>query len=567
MAADWRRAACVILAGAVSIAVFFRAQLGDGFSHVFGEPYDGNIAIAILEHWFRVFQGRAAWRVTGYFYLHPDTLGYNDGYVLYGVLYAPWRAIGCDPYLASDLVNMVVKATGFACFHLFARRALQMRFGWSLLGAALFTTANDSMVQASHVQLLAVAFAPLLALLVWQAGAAWASGFAVRAACWGCAASAFYGAWLLSTFYMAWFFGLFACLSACLAGVAALPGVGAPAWRLHRPHRPPVWPLLVVFACLALSVWPFVSVYLPKAAETGMHRFTAVRPFVPSVSDLLNVGPNNLIVGPLYGMWKIKAGVQAPDGGEAMVGFPPLLLLLALCGMARYGRANAQIPGWPRVLALATLLALILSVHLGGWMPWRLVYALVPGGKAVRVVSRFLIFLAGPVTLLAMLYAAHLTRHWRGWQVALVAAALLLEQVNRAPPVFLNRRQENALIASIPAPPPGCHAFYARNRRLAPLNGPPALDALYHHNVDAMLIAAMTGLPTINGFSTFNPPDWNFADPARPDYLARVAGYAAAHRLGAGLCGLDLVHRRWITEPLPQMADPAGNGATEKDER
>jgi len=69
------------------------------------------------------------------------------------------------------------------------------------------------------------------------------------------------------------------------------------------------------------------------------------------------------------------------------------------------------------------------------------------------------------------------------------------------------------------------------------------LDALYPHNVDAMLLAELWRMPTINGFSTFNPPDWNFASPRAPDYDARVLAYARRHGL-RGLCRLDVRQAR-----------------------
>jgi len=74
---------------------------------------------------------------------------------------------------------------------------------------------------------------------------------------------------------------------------------------------------------------------------------------------------------------------------------------------------------------------------------------------------------------------------------------------------------------------------------------------LYSHNVDAMLIAETTNLPTINGFSTFDPPDWNFDDPTRSDYSARVAEYARKHGID-GLRGLNLADLTWNVDIAPR---------------
>ena len=67
---------------------------------------------------------------------------------------------------------------------------------------------------------------------------------------------------------------------------------------------------------------------------------------------------------------------------------------------------------------------------------------------------------------------------------------------------------------------------------------PSQLAGRYRHNVDAMLLAAYYNVPTVNGISTFNPPDWDFVNPDAPDYLARVRRYAVRHHL-RGLCVLD----------------------------
>ena len=64
-----------------------------------------------------------------------------------------------------------------------------------------------------------------------------------------------------------------------------------------------------------------------------------------------------------------------------------------------------------------------------------------------------------------------------------------------------------------------------------------------------MLLAELIRLPTVDGFSTFTPPDWSFNNPERPGYLERVRAYAVAHRL-AGLCGLDLAALRWDPAPF-----------------
>ena len=118
----------------------------------------------------------------------------------------------------------------------------------------------------------------------------------------------------------------------------------------------------------------------------------------------------------------------------------------------------------------------------------------------------------------------------------------MLEQIGTSPSVN-DRADELARIAA-PAPPADCKAFFVTQAKGQDASS----DAMsrYPHNVEAMLIAERVHLPTINGYSTFLPPGWDFADPTRGDYLERVRNYADRYRI-IGLCPLNLETLRWDT--------------------
>ena len=67
---------------------------------------------------------------------------------------------------------MAMRAVGFLGMHAACRRVLGLPFGWSLLGAALFTLSNNLFIRASHAQLFSVGFLPVLAVLLREAGSA-----------------------------------------------------------------------------------------------------------------------------------------------------------------------------------------------------------------------------------------------------------------------------------------------------------------------------------------------------------------------------------------------------------
>ncbi|MGA7966488.1 MAG: hypothetical protein WCB49_11480, partial [Gammaproteobacteria bacterium] len=272
------RLVIVALVAALSVGFFFRTQLLNYFSVLFGDRYDGVIIVALEEHWYNVFRGLARWNVTGYFYPHKDTLGYNDGLLLYGMVYSCFRSLGSDLFLSSELTNVVIKLVGFLGFFAVARRVLAVGFWPAVLGSALFVIANNSFVQADHVQLLSVGLAPLMMLLSYEAAIALYFGQRMRGTGWGLGAAAFYASWLLTSFYMSWFFGLFCIAMAAVGTVSAGTRNCAIALRIGRRE---ILPLGIIAVGFAIFLVPFLKVYLPIAAQSGMHPFGDVMLYSP----------------------------------------------------------------------------------------------------------------------------------------------------------------------------------------------------------------------------------------------------------------------------------------------
>ena len=129
--------------------------------------------------------------------------------------------------------------------------------------------------------------------------------------------------------------------------------------------------------------------------------------------------------------------------------------------------------------------------------------------------------------------------------IALLTVGLLTEEIASRPPVALDRIAAMRMLAAIAPPPASCRIFYVTGRQTVLHNDLPQAATALRPNVDAMLISAMRGVPTVNGYSTFNPPDWDFADISSARYPFAIARYAAVHDLNRGLCRLDLGTGQW----------------------
>ena len=480
----------VCAVGGLSVAVFFRHQIAGGFALLTGDRADGLIETALLEHWFNVLRGREPWDSPDFFFPTTGALAYNDGYLIYGLLHALFRTIGLDVVASSELVNICVKAIGFASFYLLSRISCGMSWNFATLGAVLFTLSCTSFVQAIHAQLLSVAFAPLLILLV-ERHLVMLPVHPRAAALWGCGAAATLDLWLMTSFYMAWFTLLLGAVSVLPVAASLLAGwrppTGLTAARL--------WPTALSLLVFVAGAVPFLALYLPKASETGGHAWAETLLYLPSLLDVVNVGAGNLLFGPADQALNHAVRPNFPTTGEHEIGLPPVLLLLFALSLPGAHRRGPLI----LLASVSCLIAWGLALHVGSATLWQAVYDHVPGARAVRVVCRLQILLVAPVVLAV---TAALAQESRRIPVPLLAALcllLVLEQIDTGSNTGLDHSGEMARLQSIPPAPAGCKAFYTASTRPGPPLLPEEIDGFYSLNVDAMMVAARIGLPTVNG--------------------------------------------------------------------
>ena len=564
---SWRRVLFrALLLGLVctaTVAFFFRNQIANGFHVLSGDRYDAVIELALLEHWRNVLGGASAASETLFFYPVHGALGYNDGYLLFGLVYSLFRAAGLDPYLSGELVNVVLRAVCFLGMYAACRRILALGIPWALLAAVLATLSENMSAQALHAQLFSVGLVPWMAVILDAAAKAFLAQERRRFLACTIAAALLFGAWLLTAFYTAWFFVFFFALFAA-ASVVLAQASSRERWRRACLGQLPA--LATAAVLMGLSLVPFLLVYLPKALETGQHGYNEVLRNTPSVLDLVNVGANNLFYGPLVARMSAYFWPPATGWSEQVAGFPLVLLALFVSATVWLWRRTDK-SGDPQMrlahaMAIAVIASWLLMIHVGNVSAWAAVYALFPGARAIRVVSRYQLLLALPVIAVATLFLARQATRTYAAVLVIVCVALIGEQIDTAPPLALIRDKELAHLNAVPPPPRSCRAFFAssawrsgfaakavpeseeaaRMRRLA--------DRVYSHNVDAMMIAETRRIPTLNGFATFVPPGWDLADAAAASYRTRVARYARRYGVQRGLCALDLDTLRWDTNPF-----------------
>ncbi|WP_410016130.1 hypothetical protein [Sodalis sp. C49] len=550
------------------IAVFFLfyTQFRTGFELLLGERFDGIIETSILQHWYNTFLGRSHWNDVGYFHPYTDTLGYNDGYFIYGVIYSFFRVLGFDIFLSSEFVNLTVKAIGYFSFYLLGRIAFNLKASYAILGALLFTLANSLVIQAPHAQLLSIAFSPLLTLLIFEyVQHLFFLNNNRQAFFYGSAAALLLSAWLITAFYMAWFYIFFTCTTFFFYALLLF---------LTRNDRAKIKfctkfykiGVIIPFGVFIISAIPFILVYMPKIKETGGHYLSSALIYAPSIANILDPSNSNFLFGDLSNYIFRTFFPQIDRTGEFQVGFPPFILISTICAVFYFNKVKKS--SFRNIfyasVAISIIFSILLIVKVNERSLWEFVWRYVPGAKGMRVTARYALFLIFPISLIATLYLAKQEAKLPKFVIFIAASILILEQINISPNQNLHRSTQLAFIESVPTPPEACKAFFVTGQRPGeyPVLSDNIILDLYPHNVDAMFISELFALRTINGFSTFNPKDWDFKLSPYDTYTKRVLAYARRNHVEDGLCEYDLYSSHWSVNPfgnLPGLIKIKGN--------
>jgi hypothetical protein len=192
------------------------------------------VEILALEHWHKTGQ------------LLPDGASiFGDGCPPYGLISSAFPFARVGPYLSAEYISIAVRTADLCGFYLAARRLLDLGPGWATLAAVAFALGSSALMPASQTELVSLAFAPALAVLLQGAAEALRTGRRTQAIAYGSPAACLSAVWLLTAAYAACVFLLLlvvATLAYLVLTRRAMPGcsagVRAPRW-CHIDAPPP----------------------------------------------------------------------------------------------------------------------------------------------------------------------------------------------------------------------------------------------------------------------------------------------------------------------------------------
>jgi hypothetical protein len=521
----------ICLCGLLTILVMFRLTIFSHFSMVGGDMADGVADTSLMEHWYNFFRGKVWWNTVGYFAPYSDTLGYNDAYFLYGIIYSFFRLFNFDPFLSRQLVLIVLAFFGYFSFY-FLARYLKYNYLICILCASLFVLSNNLQIHLGHSQLALLYFCPFIYLMAIKTIDSIRCNAVDSAYFYGFILAISLNLCLLTAYYIAWFVFLFFFIFGVI-------------WLIiyHKEVKNYFnWKVIsFIFIVFVIFFIPFFFTYLSTFKETGGHPLSELLIYTPPAWSFLNVGSDNLLFGYLYSHMHFFAK-QIPNY-EFTIGFSYFFIILVSIAIFINLKFKKNV-----VLSLTVLISLILMVKIGNFTLWKIIYYGVPGAKGLRVVARYAIFLNFPMTLLLLDLFCRI-KNKSFILFVFVGLLILLGNINKAS-AGLDRKQVMAYYDSFPLIPKSCNNFFVLPKK-ANYTSDSAILNLYFHNVDAMYLSEKYAIRTLNGLSSFTPPTWNFSAFPVASYKERVYQYILLNKVKLnGLCSLDFETKTWDEAPL-----------------
>jgi hypothetical protein len=538
-----------LVLGLLATAAWYWPMLASGFDQVPGDRGDARATVYMVEHWYQVFRGNAEILSPAMFYPAKGTIGYSEAMILHAFPYSGLRLAGVDMFTALAVPVVVFAFLNYAACYYLLRRVLRLNVVASVAGAMFFAFNSPRSNHPGHwayqaAFLLPIVAACLVRFLQGRMHITQARAFGLLAA-----AALTLAVQFLILPYQGWFAVFWLLL--LVPVVLLAPSTRLAAAQVARRFWPAFTGAALVFAG---GLIPFYLVYLRTAKAVGPRPYVLANSLTPDAWSLIQMGDRNYAWGklatavdrvhPLYST-ELNIGI----GLVPSLAFVALLLwsVKTILNDIRHPTAKGD-AGTRRAFVATVILACALFYAVGmrywdGASPWRLVYELVPGADGLRAIARYVLVLALPISIgfamaihkcLEAISARPAVLARRAMTAGLlgVVAFGIFEQFAR-PRTFSARSELSRVEALAASLPDDCAVFFAA---AAPVQVP----MKHEYQIDAMLVSAISGVPTVNGYSGHEPPGWTLREVETPDYEQRVARWIAMNHVAGPVCRLEI---------------------------
>lgn len=490
------------------------------FTSVPGDLGDARFNSVILEHLYRWVGGRdhSLWSPE-FFYPFQGTLAFSDNHFGTGMVYMLFRWLGFTRegayngwFLVGALLNYLVTY--------FVLRRLNFSDLAAAAGAFVFAFALPAELhQNGHAQLIYRYAIPLAALGFFHALETGRAYYFWQVFL-----------WVAVEFFCSIYLGIF------LVYLLAASVLGASFFKWGRgrllhicssiPGETPLRKLIFYGVALLslVAVGLLLFQYHKVSREYGFVRTPG------EISELLPRLGSYLVADRSMFSWVGKRFAHVPARWEQQMFVGAGIMLFAIFGaIATIASKRNETVG--RVALMSFLILFIVTLHVGGHSIYLLLIK-IPGLSAVRVVSRIILVMLFPISILVAVGIDRVRNFGilqnRNAMIAFSVGLVVLLGAETA-----SYEADNELIAvwrgrviSMRTLLPARHV----DRPILYISRSHA-EPFYSSELDAMILGQEIGMPTLNGYSGNTPPGYEFEQEPCTPYINRLFGYADFHNL------------------------------------
>ena len=516
----------------VGFFFFYRMAILSGLDQIPGDLLDVQLIVFLQEHVFKSLLGEVNFLSPSMFYPVPNTLGYSDAMLAPGLIYGVFRILGFEVFSASLLGLMASSIATFLICFLFNRKIVGLSVVYASLGATLFTFSAARLNQMNHQQLQPIFLVLIMCWIISRTVSERRSitSFRVLKNC--IVLALLFHLQLLTAFYTAWFFGVFLFLCCCVI-------IGHPILRrefvffVSKFRKPLVFAALIFLVCAL----PFLYIYMPVADEFGLRSYRNVKEMLPYFRSYFWMGRENFAWSWLKDYLRIE---NKPLHWEHRIGLGIIWTVgfVMISAWAIRVLKNVNLENSQRkevifsICAVSCFIFWLLTLQVNGYSLWIVPYEVIPGAGAVRAVSRYILVVSFPLSCIFAYWLQKKSESfnacWKKILILAIGCCAIAEQLGSTG--AFSSSQQMARINQMKAQiRDGCEAFYL----LAPEKSSRWLPT---YQTDALIVSALTGIPTLNGYSGLAPKKWNLGNPTSRDYLNKVQKWRALWKLEGKIC-------------------------------
>jgi len=468
-----------------------------------GDIGDSRLSMLWMEHWRNsLITFERPWNIPT-FYPLTNTMSGSDTYLLQGIVHTILRVLGFDIFSAYPLsillLNVLGNLSGLA-----VSRVLKFSFTQTSIVVILYGTLNVFWLSRTHVQIL---LASWLGWIVYFGIKAWKTHSKKHFFLFFQTIILVLLSYGYAIIFLFYFFLFFVTLSVVFgAEFRSILANFKVAWKN----------IFIGLLCASPLYFLFFRIYFSNDTIRGKHSESEVLGYSPNFVDLINVpADTNWVLnhfeflGDFYRRINSLPGLTWEGGSSLTISVSCLTLLIAshsLIQIFRLGFNNSTIESkLVAVTGLSLFFSFLMIAKIGGVNLWISTFYHFPFFGSIRVLSRYVEIISLVFPFLLAWYSRFILQSVRNFYrsilIVLFAVLISLDQVNTTygsfgkNQVFFSESVSSTLKNS-------CSSFYF-------LPESQTYEKPYWAiPVDAFSLAISSGIPTINGASSFGPKNY-----------------------------------------------------------